>query len=134
MEIHQIIPILVTLGLAWSGFLVGLIRWLQSKNENENKESLSQRLTAIKENAEKDDQALSQRLAAVEDSVSKQDAALLQRLGSIEASISGMRSEFASMPRSYVLKDDCRRQEDQVLSALAMINRKLDELAKEVKK
>ncbi|HAE37846.1 MAG TPA: hypothetical protein DCG57_04305 [Candidatus Riflebacteria bacterium] len=130
MEIHQIIPILVTLGLAWSGFLVGLIRWLQGKNENENKEALSQRLIAIKENAAKDDDALSQRLTAVENSINKQDEALLQRLGSIEASLTGMRAEFAAMPRSYVLKDDCRRQEDQVLSALAMINRKLDELAK----
>jgi hypothetical protein len=94
MEIHQIIPIIVTLGLAWSGFLVGVIRWLQSKNE----EALSRRLDAI------------------------------------EKSIAEIRAEWAGMPRNYVLKDDCRRQEDQVLSALAMINRKLDELAKEVKK
>ncbi|HNW10057.1 MAG TPA: hypothetical protein PLR50_04550 [Candidatus Rifleibacterium sp.] len=94
MEIHQIIPIIVTLGLAWSGFLVGVIRWLQSKNE----EALSRRLDAI------------------------------------EKSIAEIRADWAGMPRSYVLKDDCRRQEDQVLSALAMINRKLDELAKEVKK
>lgn len=94
MEIHQIIPIIVTLGLAWSGFLVGVIRWLQSKNE----EALSRRLDAI------------------------------------EKSITEIRAEWAAMPKSYVLKDDCRRQEDQVLSALAMINRKLDELAKEVKK
>lgn len=94
MEIHQIIPILVTLGLAWSGFLVGVIRWLQSKNE----EALSSRLDAI------------------------------------EKSIAEIGAERAAMPRSYVLKDDCHRQQDQVLSALAMINRKLDELVKEGKK
>lgn len=94
MEIQHIIPIVITLGLAWSGFLVGVIRWLQSKNE----EALSRRLDAIEKN------------------------------------IAEIRAEWAAMPRSYVLKDDCRRQEDQVLSALAMINRKLDELAKEVKK
>lgn len=130
MEIQHIIPIIVTLGLAWSGFLVGVIRWLQGRSESENKESLAQRLTAIKESAEKDDEALSQRLMAVENNINKQDVALLQRLGAIEKSMSEMRSEFASMPRSYVLKDDCRRQEDQVLAALTMINRKLDELAK----
>jgi len=89
MEIQHIIPILVTVGLAWSGFLVGIIRWLQSKNE----EALSTRLTAI------------------------------------EKSVAGINSELASMPRSYVLKDDCQRQEDQILSSLGMINRKLDELA-----
>ncbi|HNX76088.1 MAG TPA: hypothetical protein PLM07_04010 [Candidatus Rifleibacterium sp.] len=94
MEIQHIIPITITLGLAWSGFLVGVIRWLQIKNED----------------------------------------ALSRRLDAIEKSITESRTEWAAMPRSYVLKDDCRRQEDQVLSALAMINRKLDELAKEVKK
>jgi hypothetical protein len=88
MELQQLIPIIVTLGLAWSGFLVGIIRWLQSKNE----EALATRLTAI------------------------------------EKSVAGINSELASMPRSYVLKDDCQRQEDQILTALAMINRKLDEL------
>jgi hypothetical protein len=90
MEIQHIIPIIVTLGLAWSGFLVGVIRWLQSKNEE----------------------------------------ALSRRLDGIEKSVAELRSDVALLPRSYVLKDDCRRQEDQILSALAMINRKLDELAK----
>lgn len=90
MELYHIIPILVTLGLAWSGFLVGIIRWLQSKNE----ESLSVRLSAI------------------------------------EKSVGEVKADLASMPRSYVLKDDCRRQQDQILASLALINRKLDELGK----
>ena len=64
----------------------------------------------------------------------RNEEALAKRLDAFEKATTDLRSEIASMPRSYVLKDDCRRQEDQVLSSLAMINRKLDELVKEGKK
>ena len=87
------IGLIVSIAITWSGFLVGLIRWLQSKNE----------------------EALSNRLSAIEKSIEK------------------MQAELSAMPKNYVLKSDCHRQEDQITGQLMMINRKLDELAKEIK-
>lgn len=89
----QTISLIITITITYSGFLVGLIRWLQSKNE----ESLSLRLTAIEKNIEK------------------------------------IQAELVLMPKGYVLKSDCYRQEDQIATQLMLINRKLDDLAKEVK-
>lgn len=87
------IGLVLSIAITWSGFLVGLIRWLQGKNEE----------------------------------------ALSNRLGAIEKNIEKIQTELSSMPKHYVLKSDCHRQEDQITGQLMMINRKLDELAKEVK-
>lgn len=92
----QIFSIVLTAFLAYSGFLVGLIRWFQSKNE----------------------------------------ALLNARLEIIEKSISELKTDIknvsATMPKEYVAKNDCFRQQEAILSRLVLIDRKIDEFTKAV--
>ncbi len=90
----QILGPAISVLIAWSGVLTGVIRWLQGKSE----------------------------------------AALGVRLAAIEKSIDKLQEKLEAMPERYVLKDDCHRQEDQVLGKLVRISNKLDELGKEAQK
>ena len=92
----QIFSIVLTAFLAYSGFLVGIIRWFQSKNEA----------------------LLNARLEIIEKSITE-----------LKLDIKGVSS---TMPKEYVMKNDCLRQQEAILSRLVLIDRKIDELTKGV--
>ena len=92
----QMVSLFLTAFIAYSGFLVGIIRWFQSKNET----------------------ALNSRLEALEKSMNE-----------VKADLKAISS---NMPKEYVMKNDCLRSQEMLLSKLVIIDGKLDELAKKV--